>query len=86
MENKKKTSLKSTKKNKKHSKSKVIEDLKTAEERKKGIYNKIFAKTGLPEEEIVDAHEKFDKEYPQGKITKEQFNDQSEVSPASIKT
>ena len=85
MENKKKNSLKPTKKSKKHSKSKVIEDVRTNEERKKEIYTKIFAKTGLPEDEIIDAHEKFDEDYPQGKITKEEFNEQSEVNTACIK-
>ena len=84
MENKKKNSLKPTKKSKKHSKSKVIEDVRTNEERKKEIYTKIFAKTGLPEDEIIDAHEKCDEDYPQGKITKEEFNEQSEVTAACI--
>ena len=84
MDNKKKNSLKSTKKTKKHSKSKVIEDVRTKEERKKEIYTKIFAKTGLPNDEIIDAHEKFDEEYTQGKITKEEFNEQSEVNTAYI--
>jgi hypothetical protein len=128
MDNKKKTSLRNTKKAEKPTKQKIVEARTNEEERKiktsakpikpsekhakqKGVdkpktklrdktakktdyfykdgnvkpehqeklYAKIFEETGFSEKLVMEAYEKFHHDYPVGKITKEEFIDQSDV-------
>ena len=81
METKKKTSLKTNKKPKKSSKAKQIVNAKRSpEEKRREMLDKIIEKTGLGENEIVEAEEKFKDDYPEGRISLEEFIDQSDVS------
>ena len=79
METKKKTSLKTNKKPKKSSKAKQIAK-RSPEEKRREMLDKIIEKTGLGENEIVEAEEKFKDDYPEGRISLEEFIDQSNVS------
>ena len=79
METKKKTSLKTNKKPKKSSKAKQIAK-RSPEEKRREMLDKIIEKTGLGENEIVEAEEKFKDDYPEGRISLEEFIDQSDVS------
>ena len=79
METKKKTSLKTNKKPKKSSKAKQIVK-RSPEEKRREMLDKIIEKTGLGENEIVEAEEKFKDDYPDGRISLEEFIDQSDVS------
>ena len=81
METKKKTSQKTNKKPKKSSKAKQIDNAKRSpEEKRQQMIDEIVEKTGLGENEILEAEEKFMEEYPDGRISLEQFIDQSDVS------
>ena len=81
METKKKTSLKTNKKPKKSSKAKqIVNTKKSPEEKRREMLDTIIEKTGLGENEIVEAEEKFKDDYPDGRITLEEFIDQSDVS------
>ena len=97
-ETKIKTSAKPTKPSEKHAKPKGIEKSKTkignkiAEktdyfykdgsvkpEHQEKLYAHICEETGFSEGLIKEAYEKFHHDYPVGKITKEEFIDQSDV-------
>ena len=81
METKKKTSQKTNKKPKKSSKAKQIDNAKRSpEEKRQQMIDEIGEKTGLGENEILEAEERFMEEYPDGRISLEQFIDQSDVS------
>ena len=71
-------------KSRKFSIQRMNQQMKREDDYRKIIYTKIFAKTGFSLEKICLAHEKFDQEYPQGKITKEEFNNQSDVNIAKL--
>ena len=71
-------------KSRKFSIQRMNQQMKREDDYRKIIYTKIFAKTGFSLEKISLAHEKFDQEYPQGKITKEEFNNQSDVNIAKL--
>ena len=73
--------METTSQTKFYSKSRKLsmKEMKSDEEYRKEIYTKIFAKTGFSHEKISFAHEMFEQEYPLGKITKEEFNNQSDV-------
>jgi hypothetical protein len=79
MDTKKKNSLKSNKKPKKLSKSKG-DGAKTAEQIRREMIKLTKAKTDLSEAEIAEAEEKFKEDYPSGRITLDEFVDQSDVS------
>ena len=79
METKKKSSLKSNKKPKKLSKAK--DHLKKSpEEKRRQLIEEIVQKTGLGENEIFEAEQKFKDDFPDGRISLEEFIDQSDVS------
>ena len=81
METKKKTSLKTNKKPKKSSKAKQIDNVKRSpEEKRRQLIEEIIEKTGLGENEILEAEEKFKDDFPDGRISLEEFIDQSDVS------
>ena len=81
METKKKTSQKTNKKPKKSSKAKQLDNAKRSpEEKRQQMIDEIVEKTGLGENEILEAEERFMEEYPDGRISLEQFIDQSDVS------
>ena len=81
METKKKTSLKTNKKPKKSSKAKQIDNVKRSpEEKRRQLMEEIIEKTGLGENEILEAEEKFKDDFPDGRISLEEFIDQSDVS------
>ena len=71
-------------KSRKFSIQRMDQQMKSEDDYRKIIYTKIFAKTGFSLEKISQAHEQFDKDYPQGKITKEEFNNQSDVNIAKL--
>ena len=81
MDTKKKTSLKTNKKTKKSSKAKLIDNAKRSpQEKRQQLLVEIAMKTGLGENEILEAEEKFKEDYPDGRISLEEFVDQSDVS------
>ena len=81
METKKKPSLKTNKKPKKSSKAKQIDNAKRSpEEKRRQLIGEIIEKTGLGENEIIEAEEKFKDDFPDGRISLEEFIDQSDVS------
>ena len=81
MDTKKKTSLKTNKKPKKSSKAKLIDNVKRSpQEKRQQLLVEIAMKTGLGENEILEAEEKFKEDYPDGRISLEEFVDQSDVS------
>ena len=81
MDTKKKTSLKTNKKPKKSSKAKLIDNAKRSpQEKRQQLLVEIAMKTGLGENEILEAEEKFKEDYPDGRISLEEFVDQSDVS------
>ena len=81
MDTKKKTSLKTNKKPKKSSKAKLIDNVKRSpQEKRQQQLEEIALKTGLGENEILEAEEKFKEDYPDGRISLEEFVDQSDVS------
>ena len=81
METKKKPSLKTNKKPKKSSKAKQIDNAKRSpEEKRRQLLQEIIEKTGLGENEIIEAEEKFKDDFPDGRISLEEFIDQSDVS------
>ena len=81
MDTKKKTSLKTNKKPKKSSKAKLINNAKRSpQEKRQQLLEEIAMKTGLGENEILEAEEKFKEDYPDGRISLEEFVDQSDVS------
>ena len=81
MDTKKKTSLKTNKKPKKSSKAKLIDNAKRSpQEKRQQLLEEIAMKTGLGENEILEAEEKFKEDYPDGRISLEEFVDQSDVS------
>ena len=81
METKKKTSQKTNKKPKKSSKAKQLDNAKRSpEEKRQQMIDEIVEKTGLGENEILEAEERCMEEYPDGRISLEQFIDQSDVS------
>ena len=79
METKKKSSLKSNKKPKKISKAKD-HSKKSPEEKRQQLIEEVVAKTGLGENEILDAEQKFKEDFPDGRISLEEFTEQSDVS------
>ena len=87
MDTKKKTSLKTNKKPKKSSKAKLIDNAKRSpQEKRQQLLEEIAMKTGLGENEILEAEEKFKEDYPDGRISLEEFVDQSDVSFTFIET
>ena len=81
MDTKKKTSLKTNKKPKKSSKAKLIDNVKRSpQEKRQQQLEEIALKTGLGENEILEAEAKFKEDYPDGRISLEEFVDQSDVS------
>ena len=81
MDTKKKTSLKTNKKPKRSSKAKLIDNAKRSpQEKRQQLLEEIAMKTGLGENEILEAEEKFKEDYPDGRISLEEFVDQSDVS------
>ena len=81
MDTKKKTSQKTNKKPKKSSKAKLIDNAKRSpQEKRQQLLEEIAMKTGLGENEILEAEEKFKEDYPDGRISLEEFVDQSDVS------
>ena len=77
MDTKKKTSVKTNKKPKKVSKQKVA-GVDPAQLRADRI-QMIVEKTSLTEDEVLELEEKFKEEYPDGRISLNEFNEQSQV-------
>ena len=72
--------LKTEEQKKKDKKSYFYSDGTVIHELKDELYTKIVNKTGLKEDEILDSYEKFHREYSQGKITLEEYKNQSNVN------
>ena len=84
METKKKSSLKSNKKPKKLSKAKEHVSKRSPEEKRRQMIEEIQEKTGLGENEILEAEQKFKEDFPDGRISLEEFIDQSDVSISQV--
>ena len=72
--------LKTEEQKKKDKRSYFYSDGTVIHELKDELYTKIVHKTGLEEDEILDFYEKFHREYPEGKITLEEYKNQSNVN------